>query len=129
MRGIFIVLTVMFVALGANYDGALAATTMLICTWSGNFAAGPSQIVLNEAAGSITIYHPPTHNPGGTPDPIPSSLRGTFAAKFSPTAITFKDEEGNPRTLNRLSGSIEWYGTPRHPLGAIETCTVGKPQF
>jgi hypothetical protein len=129
MRWVLIVLTFAFVALEVNYQEAMAATTTLICTFSGNFAAGPAQIVLNEAAGSITIYHPPIHNPGGMPNPIPSSLRGTFAANFSPTAISFVDEEGNPRTLNRLSGTIEWYGTNRHPIGSIETCAVGKPQF
>jgi hypothetical protein len=111
--------------LGTSSRTALADTTLL-CSWSNSEL---SNIVLNEGAGSITIYYPPMPNPGGSPNPIPGGLRGTFAAKFSPNEITFVDEEGNPRTLNRSTGILEWYGTPRHPIGSTETCHVVQKQF
>ena len=108
---------------------ALADTTTLLCNWSDSSVVGTSNIVLDEGAGSITIYYPAISNPGGSPNPMPGGLRGTFTAKFSPNEITFVDEEGNPRSLNRSTGILEWYGTSRHPIGSTATCHVAQKQF
>ena len=111
-------------------QSAMADTTTLICGWSNpQFAAGTSNVVLDERAGTITIYYPPMPNPGGSPDPLPGGLRGTYADKFSSDEISFVDDEGNPRTLNRSTGILEWYGTSRHPIGTTETCHVAQKQF
>jgi hypothetical protein len=117
------------IALTAS-TAAIADTTTLVCDFSNSrFAAGSANIILDEGAGTITIYTAPMPNPGGSPDPLPGRIRGTYAAKFAPNEISFVDEEGNPRTLNRSTGILDWYGTAVHPIGMTETCHVAQKQF
>jgi hypothetical protein len=132
VRGGASVQLVTLVVLVAICQPALADTTTLICSVAG--AAGPATIELSEAAGSITVYTPPVPNPGGRPDPIPGMLMGTYAASFTPNAITFvmlPSDIGTVEvqaTLNRLTGILDWY-YPSDRRHYTWTCHLGQKQF
>ena len=103
---------------------ALADPTTLVCNihFSNATPYTTGRVDLDEAQGSITVYYPPSDNPGGQPDPIPGRSL-TYAAKFSPNTIDFFDGYYKEQvTIDRVTGTFTVYGI-------LWTCQVGQKKF